>query len=124
MSEEDKPVDPETEAEAEVVASTSKRGRKNTSGIPYRSGTPEYARAYYEKNREKMNARMAAYQRAHPEKAKASAAKWNRANPDKLKEGQKNYREAVKEELSVLKGDPNVPKPRFEDVFDEGKKDV
>jgi anion-transporting ArsA/GET3 family ATPase len=102
---------------------TGTRGRKSTLGIPYRSGTREYARAYYEKNREKMNARMVAYQRAHPDKARASTAKWNRANPDKLKEGQKSYREVVKEELSVLKGDSSTSKPRFEDMFDEEKKD-
>lgn len=108
---------PTPEGVPEVVET---RGRKNTSGIPFKSGTKEYAREYYRRNKEKMNARMAAYQRAHPDRARASTAKWNRANPDKLKEGQKNYREAVKEELSVLKGDPSVPKQRFEDSFDDG----
>ena len=77
------------------------RGRKSKLGIPHKSGTKEYARAYYRRNREKMNERT---------------KKWQQENKDRVQATQQSYRAATKEELheaSVLKS----PRQRFEDVF-------
>lgn len=79
------------------------RGRKSKLGIPYKSGTKEYARAYYQRNRDKMNERT---------------KKWQQENKDKVAEYQKGRREEVKEELTkIADPTPDTPRRRFEDIF-------
>lgn len=77
------------------------RGRKSKLGIPYKSGSKEYARAYYARNREKMNERT---------------KKWQQENKEKVQATQQSYREATKEELREA-ATPKSPRQRFEDVF-------
>lgn len=77
------------------------RGRKPTLGIPYKSGTKEYARAYYQRNREKMNERT---------------KKWQRENKEKVNEYQKGRREDTKHELRKTAA-LTEHKRRFEDIF-------
>lgn len=77
------------------------RGRKSKLGIPYKSGTKEYARAYYARNKEKMNERT---------------KKWQQENKEKVQATQQSYREATKEELREA-ATPKSPRQRFEDVF-------
>lgn len=84
--------------EEEIVES---RGRKSTLGIPHKSGSKEYARAYYRRNKEKMIRR---------------SLKWQQENKEKVTDYQKGYREQTKKDLSDL-ADSDSPKPRFEDVF-------
>lgn len=78
------------------------RGRKPTLGIPHKSGTKEYARAYYARNKEKMNERT---------------KKWQRDNRDKVNEYQKGLREETKQELRKTAA-LTEHKRRFEDIFD------
>lgn len=77
------------------------RGRKATLGIPYKSGTKEYARAYYARNKDKMNERT---------------KKWQRENRDKVNEYQKGLREETKQELRKMAA-LTEHKRRFEDIF-------
>lgn len=104
----------------ESMESGESRGRKSTLGIPYRSGTKEYARAYYEKNKEKMNERMKQYHKDHPEKARAAVKKATASDPDRVKEAQKRYRETVKAEHAAIIASGSEEKPRFEDAFGGG----
>ena len=84
--------------EEEIVES---RGRRSTLGIPYKSGSKEYARAYYRRNKEKMIKR---------------SLKWQQENKERVTDYQKGYREQTKKDLSDL-ADTGTPKPRFEDIF-------
>lgn len=95
------------------------RGRKSTLGIPYKSGTREYARAYYQRNKETMNERMRQYHKDHPEKARDAVRRYQEANPEKVKASQKNYRDKINAEHAEIKQKGNEEKPRFEDAFNK-----
>jgi hypothetical protein len=56
------------------------------------SNSPEYARAYYERNREKLRAQQAAFYRRNSEAAKKRAAEWHAANPEKVADTQRRHR--------------------------------
>lgn len=102
------------------ITDTESRGRKSTLGIPFRSGTKEYAREYYKRNREKMNERMKQYHKDHPEKARKANAKYSKANPEKVRDSQrncqKNYRETIKAEHEAIQAKSKKNVLRFEEL--------
>lgn len=61
--------------------------------------TIEYQKAYYQKNKERIKARIERYKQQHPDKVKISKKKYAAKNKDKIKEWQKNWRTKNQEKV-------------------------
>ena len=53
----------------------------------------------YERDKDKIKARVARWAKANPEKVYASAARWAKANPEKIKAGQVRWRKNNSEKV-------------------------
>jgi 5-methylcytosine-specific restriction endonuclease McrA len=61
----------------------------------------DYQAAYYQSNREKLDARSDAWRKANPEKVRARKAKWNKSNFEEVKVRRSAWNNANPEALRI-----------------------
>ncbi len=96
---------------------SGKIGRKPTLGIPAKSGTKEYRREYYRRNKEKVIASVRKWQLENPDKQRGYVVKCRQLQERELQKVRDG--EGLVEGASVDTSEGARELPKYDEVFKE-----